>query len=98
MNTWGGTRIVQVQPNLLAIGAGPAGLIISDIRDPQKPVLLTRRNLETLANQLALAGTKLYVLGDLLTVVDLTNPLAPGSLAGKSLSTLAGCPFGPLRG
>jgi hypothetical protein len=88
-NTWGVTRIVQLQPNLLAIAAGQSGLVISDVSDPQKPRLVARLALETSANQLALAGTKLYVLGDLLTVVDVTDPRAPVEIPQARTVSLA---------
>ena len=87
-NTWGVMRIVQLRPNLLAVAAGKMGLIVSDITDRQKPRLVAHLGLETSADRLLLVGNRLYVLGALLTVVDVTNPQAPVELPQARAASL----------
>jgi hypothetical protein len=62
----------------MAFALGEKGVMIVDVANPAAPRLVTRLLLQTNAWDLALTGTnKLFVWGDKLSVVDLSNPEQP---------------------
>ncbi|MBI4509168.1 MAG: hypothetical protein HY698_06005 [Deltaproteobacteria bacterium] len=68
---------LKVGPNLVATAAGGLGVIFTDIADRKSPRLVARVPLETNAEQMVLDGSRLFVLGSLLTVIDLGDPTRP---------------------
>lgn len=72
--------VVSLDGDLLAVAAGAGGLWIVDATDRAAPRIAARLPLETTANRLRKVGTRLYVLGSYLAVVDITDPRAPREL------------------
>jgi subtilisin-like proprotein convertase family protein len=69
--------VVVLGGDLVAVAAGTRGVWIVDIANRDAPALVAEVALETTAHRLLRAGTRLYVLGTYLTVLDLSNPRAP---------------------
>src|SRR5262249_44418861 len=62
-------QVVALDANTVAVAGGWRGLWIVDVTNRSAPVVLSRLDLETTANRLVRDGSKLCVLGSLLTVV-----------------------------
>lgn len=70
----GGVDLVAAEGDLVLAGLGPMGVAIVDVSEPSAPA--ERKRLANLKSprDLALAGRFAYVLGDKLTVLDLSKP------------------------
>ena len=66
--------------NLIAVAAGTGGVWIVDVTDRAAPRVVAQVPLETTAHRLRKVGTKLYVLGSYLAVLDVADPRAPREL------------------
>ncbi|MBL8622988.1 MAG: proprotein convertase P-domain-containing protein [Myxococcales bacterium] len=66
--------------NLIAVAAGTGGVWIVDVTDRAAPRVVAQVALETTAHRLRKVGTKLFVLGSYLTVLDIADPRAPREL------------------
>jgi subtilisin-like proprotein convertase family protein len=69
--------IVALDADHVAVASGSHGIWILDISDRSAPRVMSTLVLETSANRLFKHGSRLYVLGTYLTVVDLRDYTAP---------------------
>jgi subtilisin-like proprotein convertase family protein len=77
-------QVLPVGGNVLAVAAGPRGVWFLDIADRANPRFISRLDLETTANHLLRQGSRLYVVGSRLTVVDVANPRAPREIKQRT--------------
>jgi subtilisin-like proprotein convertase family protein len=77
-------QVLPVGGDVLAVAAGPRGVWFLDIADRANPRFITRLDLETTASHLLRQGSKLFVVGSRLTVVDVANPRAPRELKQRT--------------
>ena len=85
-------QVVQLTPTIMVAAADRGGLYFVDLSVPNAPKAIAHLDLETNAHQLVLDGTRLYVLGGLLTVVDVSDPTKPVEIKQRTpvhLSALA---------
>jgi len=66
-----------IDHDTVALAAGMQGIWFVDIKDRVNPQLIAQFPLETAANRMFHVGNRLYVLGQRLTVVDVSDPHAP---------------------
>jgi subtilisin-like proprotein convertase family protein len=69
--------LIALSPTTVAVAGGITGVWFVDISNLSAPALLSHVDLETTANQLYRDGDLLYVLGTMLTVVDISDLSAP---------------------
>lgn len=69
--------LIAISPTVVAVAGGIAGVWFVDVSNLAAPQLLAHLDLETTANQLYRDGDLLYVLGTMLTVVDISDLSAP---------------------
>jgi len=70
-------QVLKLDNNTLAVAGGWRGLWIVDITKRAAPVVLAKLDLETTAQRMFRDGNRLWVLGSLLTVVDIHDYRAP---------------------
>ena len=72
--------VASLDGNLVAVAAGTGGVWIVDVTDRAAPRVVAQLPLETTSHRLRKVGTRLYVLGSYLTVLDIADPRAPREL------------------
>ncbi len=72
--------VLALDAHTLAVAAGHDGIWFLDIANPTAPVVISRLQLETMAHSLLRKGNRLYVLGTMVTVVDIADLTAPREL------------------
>ncbi|MCE9576318.1 MAG: hypothetical protein K8W52_24435 [Deltaproteobacteria bacterium] len=88
-------QVVALDSNTLAVAGGTKGVWFVDITNRDKPAVISHVDLETTANRLYRDGNKLWVLGSMLTVVDIRTLTAPREIkqilatTGKQTATAA---------
>lgn len=70
-------QFLALDANTIAVAGGNKGVWFVDITDRKRPALLSHLDLETPAFRLYKDGGKLWVLGTMLTVVDIRDLRAP---------------------
>ncbi len=77
-------RSMLISPTVMVTAYGREGLYFTNVSDFANPTPMMHLILQTDARDLFLDGTKLFVLGESLTVVDVTDPTNPKELPQKS--------------
>ena len=69
--------VLAIDAHTVAVAGGAAGVWFVDVADPRAPVILGRVELETIARELHRDGDRLYVLGTMLAIVDISDLANP---------------------
>lgn len=73
-------QLLALDANTIAVAGNTKGVWFVDVTNRDKPALLSHLDLETSANRLFKDGNRLWVLGTMLTVVDIHDLKAPREL------------------
>lgn len=88
LNSFSSALKAEVNGNILFVANGDAGLMIADVKDPDKPEVLSSLNVPGQASDLLIEGEKLYLLSRYCGVhtIDISDLRAPTLLDTVSLT------------